>query len=135
MRWRHRNQVDTLGLLCRRLGVERPIPVLLSYDAGIVTRVVDGNMSSFARNPRADKKLTPRADKKLTVGLVEQALGVAVFLDLVLDTLTGGLSLFFVEIDTLAVFVLFVQASGLNEFLQAGFIGITFLPFFRCLCT
>ena len=92
-------------------------------------------MSSFARNPRADKKLTPRADKKLTVGLVEQALGVAVFLDLVLDTLTGGLSLFFVEIDTLAVFVLFVQASGLNEFLQAGFIGITFLPFFRCLCT
>ena len=84
-------------------------------------------MSSFAQNPRAYRKVR--------ISLVELASGVAIFLDLILDTFAGGLNLFFVEIDTLAVFVLFVQTPGLNEFLQPSFIGIAFLPFFRCLCT
>ena len=100
--------------------------MLLTYYDGIVTRVANRNMSTSAR--------ISRADTKLAVGLVEAVSGVTVFLDLILDTFTGGVSLFFVEIDALAVVVLFVQTSGLNEFLETGFIGVAFLPFFRCLC-
>ncbi len=52
--------------------------------------------------------------------------GAAVFCDLILDTFTCGLSLSFVQIDALTVFVLLVQTPGSDELLQAGILGSTF---------
>ena len=85
--------------------------VLLTNQVGIVTRRNRGQTTNFCKSAIAGK-----LSKKIVV--CPLFLGRTVVLNLVLDPFAGCLRLLLVEIDTLAILVLAIEAPGSDVFLQ-----------------